>query len=121
FKYMASVAHKTKRWRDKLWIWVAHPAWIPADVERDPLEKKRMQTDKYRPAVTRELVWYLAGHFLLIGSLMVPYLLFEPQFTWPQRAVGAGMLVLSNVVFLGLVENKRWAHWLELARGPLTA
>jgi alkylglycerol monooxygenase len=121
FQYMATVTRKAKRWRDKLWIWVAHPAWLPSDLERDPLEKKRMQTEKYRPPVNRELVWYLIGHFLLIGSLMVPYLLFEPQFSWSQRAAGAGMLVLSNVVFLGLIEDKRWAQWLEIARGPLLA
>ena len=121
FQYMANVARKAKRWRDKLWIWFAHPAWIPDDLVRDPLEKKRLASDKYRPALGRELIWYLAGHYLLMGSLMVPYLMFEPQFTWAQRAVGAGVLVLSNVVFLGLVEDKRWAHWLEIARGPAVA
>jgi alkylglycerol monooxygenase len=121
FQYMASVAHKTKRWRDKLWIWFAHPAWIPSDLVRDPLEKKRLKSDKYRPPLGRELIWYLAGHYLLMGSLMVPYLMFEPQLSWVQRAVGAGVLVFSNVVFLGLVEDRRWAHWLEVARGPAVA
>jgi alkylglycerol monooxygenase len=121
FQYMAGIARKAKRWRDKLWIWFAHPAWLPSDVTRDPHEKKRMKSDKYRPPMSRELTWYLIGHFLLIGSFMVPYLLFEPQFSWPQRAVGAGVIVLSNVAFLGLVEDKRWAHWLELLRGPAVA
>lgn len=121
FEYMASIARKTKRWRDKLWIWFAHPAWLPKDLVRDPLEKKRLESDKYRPPIGREMIWYLAGHFLLIGSLMVPYLLFESQFSWLQRAVGAGVIVLSNVAFLGLVEDRRWAHWLEVARGPALA
>lgn len=121
FQYMANVARKAKRWRDKLWIWFAHPAWIPDELVRDPLEKKRLESNKYRPPLGRELVWYLAGHYLLMGSLMVPYLMFEPQLSWMQRAVGASVLVLSNVVFLGLVEDRRWAHWLEIARGPALA
>ncbi len=121
FEHMAALARKATRWRDKLWVWFAHPAWLPEGVERDPNEKKRMKSDKYRPAVNRELVWYLAGHYLLIGSLMVLYLLFEAQFDWGQLAAGAGVIVLSNVVFLGLIEDKRWAHWLEIVRGPALA
>jgi hypothetical protein len=31
------------------------------------------------------------------------------------------VIVLSNVVFLGLIEDKRWAHWMEVARGPAVA
>lgn len=121
FEHMAGLAGKASRWRDKLWVWFAHPAWLPEGVERDPNEPKRMKSPKYQPAVTRELAWYLAGHYLLIGALMVPYLLFESQFDWAQLAAGAGVIVLSNVVFLGLIEDKRWAHWLELVRGPALA
>ena len=121
FQHMARIANKATRLRDKLWVWFAHPAWLPEGVERDPNEKKRVQSPKYQPKVARELAWYLAGHYLLIGSLMVPYLLFESQFSWAQLGVGAGVLVLSNVVFLGLVEDKRWAQWMELVRGPAVA
>jgi alkylglycerol monooxygenase len=121
FHHMGSLARRATRLRDKLWVWFAHPAWLPQGVERDPNERKRMQSDKYRPAISRELGWYLAGHYLLVGSLMVPYLLFAAKFSWAQLAVGAGVIVLSNVVFLGLIEGKRWAQWLELGRGVALA
>jgi alkylglycerol monooxygenase len=121
FQHMATLARKATRWRDKLWVWFAHPAWLPEGVEHDPNEPKRLKSDKYQPAVKRELSWYLAGHYLLIGSLMVPYLMFEAQFNWGQLAAGAGVIVLSNVVFLGLVEDRRWAQWLEVMRGPAVA
>lgn len=121
FHHMGSLARRATRLRDKLWVWFAHPAWLPQGVERDPNERKRMQSDKYRPAISRELGWYLAGHYLLVGALMVPYLLFEAKFSWAQLAVGAGVIVLSNVVFLGLIEGKRWAQWLELGRGVALA
>jgi alkylglycerol monooxygenase len=121
FERMTALARAASSWRDKLWIWFAHPAWLPAGVAPDPNEPKRLASEKYRPPVDRELAWYLAGHYLLIGSLMVPYLLFLARFDWGQHAAGAGIIVLSNVVFLGLVERRRWADWLELLRGPLLA
>jgi alkylglycerol monooxygenase len=121
FEHMASLARAASSWRDKLWVWFAHPVWLPAGVTRDPNEPKRLKSEKYRPPIDRELAWYLAGHYLLIGSLMIPYLLFLARFDWGQHAAGAGVIVLSNVVFLGLVERRRWADWAELVRGPLLA
>jgi alkylglycerol monooxygenase len=121
FEHMNSLARATSSWRDKVWVYFAHPAWLPRDLAPDPSEKKRLESEKYRPPVDRELAWYLAGQYLLIGSLMVPYLLFLPQFSWAQHAAGAGVVVLSNVAFLGLVERRRWADYLELSRGPMLA
>lgn len=121
FQYLAGIARKAASLRDKLWIWFAPPGWLPAGMVHDPNEPKRLRSPKYRPPISRELGWYLAGHYLLVGSLMVPYLLFEHSFSWGQLAAGGGMIVLSNVCFLGLIEGKRWADWLELFRGPLLA
>jgi len=121
FQRMATLARQATRWRDKLWVWVAHPAWLPAGVSPDPDEPKRLASPKYQPALDKRLALYVVVHYLLVGALMVPYLLFEAQFSWPQLAAGAGAIVLSNLSFLGLVEGKRWAYRLELVRGPLVA
>jgi alkylglycerol monooxygenase len=121
FQHMAELARKATRLRDKLWVWVAHPAWLPAGVQRDPNEPKRLKSPKYRPKIDPELGWYLAGHYLLVGAMLVPYLMFESQFSWPQLWAGGITIVLSNVAFLGLIEDKRWADWLEFVRGPLVA
>lgn len=121
FQHMAALARAASSWRDKVWVWFAHPAWLPSGVSPDPHQQKRLASTKYRPEVERELAFYLAGQYLLIGSLMVPYLLFSAQFDWGQHAAAAGVIVLSNVVFLGLIERRRWADWLELSRGPLLA
>ncbi|PRP97694.1 Fatty acid hydroxylase superfamily protein [Enhygromyxa salina] len=121
FRHMGRLAAKATRARDKLWVWFAHPAWLPAGVERDPNEVKRLKSAKYRPAIPRELAWYLSGHYLLVGALMLVYLMFEAWYDWGQLAAGAGAIVLSSTVFLGLIEGKRWADWLELVRGPLVA
>jgi hypothetical protein len=121
FAHMASLARQATRTRDKLWVWFAHPAWLPEGVERDPNEIKRLKSDKYRPPVAPELGWYVAGHYLLLGAVIVVYLMFEASFGWGQRAAGGLAIVLSTVVFLGLVEGKRWAEWMELVRGPIVA
>lgn len=121
FAHMATLARQAKRWRDKLWVWVAHPAWRPPGVVTDPAEPKRLGSEKYRPVVSGPLTAYLGGHFLLTGALLVPYLLFEEQLGWLRLAVGAGVIVLSNLVFLGLVEGKRWAERLEGVRGWIVA
>ncbi|WP_181233294.1 sterol desaturase family protein [Enhygromyxa salina] len=121
FQHMASLARQATRLRDKLWVWFAHPAWLPQGVERDANELKRLKSDKYRPEVAPELVWYLSGHYLLLGALILVFLMFEASFGWGQRAAGCTAIVMSTVVFLGLVEGKRWAEWMELARGPVVA
>lgn len=121
FHHMATLAGKATRLRDKLWVWVAHPAWLPEGVERDDSEIKRVQSEKYRPELTPELARYVGGHYLLIGAIMVVFLMFEHSFAWWQLGIGALAIVMSTVVFLGLVEGKRWAQWLELGRGPVVA
>lgn len=121
FAHMAQLARKATRLRDKLWVWFAHPAWLPEGVTRDPHEKKRLASPKYQPEVSRPLAWYIIGHYMLIGAGMIPFLLLEHDFSMLQLAVGSGLIILSSMVFLGLIEKKAWAIRVERFRGPLMA
>jgi alkylglycerol monooxygenase len=121
FARIGWLAARAKTLREKLWAPFAHPAWLPAGVEPDPDEPKRMKLPKYRPAISRALAWYLAGHYLFIGVALIPFLLFEHDFTFAQLLAGSTLIILSNMAFLGLIEHKRWALQLERARGVLTA
>ncbi len=118
---IAKLAGAAKTLREKLWAPFAHPAWLPAGVEPDPDEPKRMKSDKYRPDISRALAWYLSGHYLLIGVALIPFLLFEHDFSWAQLIAGSALIIVSNMTFLGLIERKRWAVQLERLRGVLTA
>ncbi len=118
---IAELQAAATRWRDKLWAPFAHPAWLPQGVEHDPHEQKRMSSPKYRPPISKALAWYLAGHYLLLGLALIPFLLFEHDFTWAQLGAGSAALIAGNMAFLGLIEHKRWALWLERVRGVLTA
>ncbi len=121
FVHMADLARRATRWRDKLWVPFAHPAWLPQGVSRDPDEPKRMKSDKYRPPINRALAAYIAGHFLLLGVALIPFLLFEGEFSWAQLLAGSAAIVISSMAFLGLIERKRWALLVERMRGPLLA
>lgn len=117
---IAGLVGAAKTLREKLWAPFAHPAWLPAGMQHDPHEPKRMTSDKYRPKISRALAWYLSGHYLLIGVALIPFLLFEHDFTWAQLLAGSALIILSNMAFLGLIEHKRWAIQLERVRGLLT-
>lgn len=121
FAHMAALAGKATRVRDKIWVWFAHPAWLPEGVTRDPNEKKRLESDKYRREVSVVLAWYVAAQYLFIGTLMIPFLLLEHDFDLLQLAVGSGLIMLGSASLLGLIENKDWALTVERIRGPLTA
>ena len=121
FAHMANLARKATRLRDKLWVWVAHPAWLPEGVSRDPNEKKRMASPKYQPHVPVVLSWYITGHYLLIGALMIPFLLLEHDFSLIQLAAGSLTIIFASAIFLGLIERKVWAVALERVRGPVMA
>nr|WP_255216558.1 sterol desaturase family protein [Pseudenhygromyxa sp. WMMC2535] len=123
FAHMAALARQAKTWRDKAWVWVAHPAWLPAGVERDPNEKKRMAAPerKYQPAITKPLAWYIAGHYALLGGLMVAFLLLEHELDILRLSAGAAVIIAASMTFLGLIERKPWAMTFERLRGPMTA
>ncbi len=118
---LGKLARSAKTIGEKLWVPFAHPGWLPAGVEADSTAPKRMASPKYRPAISRALAWYLTGHYLLIGVALIPFLLFEHDFGWLQLIAGSLLIIVSNMVFLGLIEHKRWAIQLEHVRGLLTA
>src|SRR5690606_20746141 len=70
FARMWTLARLARRTRDKLWVWFAHPAWLPEGVT-DPAEKPdRAHYQKYQPPVAPGLRLYVALHFALAGAAM---------------------------------------------------
>jgi len=53
---------RTRRWQDKLKIWVGRTGWRPADVaQRFPREKNDLATfEKYDPPTPKRIFWYVA-------------------------------------------------------------
>ena len=102
--------------RERLWAWVAHPAWLPQGV-RDPAPKvERAGYRKYRPEVSRALRTYLITHFALAGVAMGVVVFFEHGLQPVQLAVASAVLIASFVAFLAMVEARPWAWTLEAVR-----
>ena len=111
-----TLAKLAPRWRDKLRVWFAHPAWLPDRVEDPALKPDRTTYEKYRPRVPPVLKRYIIGHFILAGLAMGTVVLFEHRFTPWQLAAAAAVMVAAFGAFAALIEAKPWARPLELAR-----
>ncbi len=102
--------------RERLWAWVAHPAWLPEGATDPATKVDRATYQKYRPAVPGPLRIYLLGHFALAGAAMGTVVFFEHGLSVAQLAAAATVLIASFAAILGLVEGRAWAWPLERAR-----
>jgi len=102
--------------RERMWAWVAHPAWLPRGAEEPEPKVDRTTYEKYRPLVERRMQAYLLGHFALAGAAMAVVVFFEHALSLGQLAAASVVLIASFASVLGLVERRRWAWPLERAR-----
>jgi alkylglycerol monooxygenase len=104
------------RWRDKLWVWFAHPAWLPAGVAEPDTKPDRAHYDKYRPTIHRRTRGYVLVNLAVVLGLAGPFVLVGHGLPVVQILAGAGVLIFSHVVLLAFVEGKAWAASLDWLR-----
>ena len=99
---MARDSWHTRRWRDKLRVWVARNGWRPADVaERFPRAKADLTAfEKYDPRVPAAVGWYA-----LFQLVAVVGLLNAMQFSALDYVSG---VVLVLVLLATTVTTARW-------------
>lgn len=102
---------------EKLWAWVAHPAWQPTGSNVMP-EVKRTDTDyeKYRPDTSRRIRIYVLVHYAFVALIAGPFLQHEQAHTLLPLMLGALTLILVHTNLCGLMESKRWALPSEAIR-----
>ncbi|MEM9455485.1 MAG: sterol desaturase family protein [Myxococcota bacterium] len=103
---------------DTLWVWFAHPAWLPPGVEDPATKPDRHHYEKYRPTTERSTTWYVGLSLLLLASLAAPFVLVGHTLPVLQIAAAAVVLVTSYVALGAITEGKRWARsldWLRIA------
>jgi sterol desaturase/sphingolipid hydroxylase (fatty acid hydroxylase superfamily) len=100
------------RWR----AWVKGPDWKPGGVLVVPPEVTREAQRKHDPRVPEGLAGYVAAN-LLVAIAGTTYLLFT-EFTLPlpRQMALAAFLLLTLLGWGGLMERKRWAPAVEVAR-----
>lgn len=104
------------RWSDRLWVWLAHPAWLPRGVTEPDTKPDREHYAKYRPELSRAKAWYVATSMLLVVGVATPFVYVGHALPLPQILVAAGVLVLAHVALSALVEAKPWGPALDWVR-----
>ncbi|MCX4245149.1 sterol desaturase family protein [Paraliomyxa miuraensis] len=97
------------RWSDKVWVWFAHPAWLPQGVTDPETKPDRAAYDKYRPKLSRRLATYVVLNLLLVVSLAGPFVFVGHSLSGLQIAAAAVSLILGHVALNALIEDKPWA------------
>jgi len=104
------------RLRDKVWVWFAHPAWLPEGVTDPDTKPDRTDYRKYRPAVAKRVAWYVLLNLSVVLALAGPFVYYGHGLPVVQIVAGAAALVLSHVVLNAIVEGKAWAASLDWVR-----
>ena len=107
------------RWRDKLWVWFAHPAWRPGRGKVQPTPDKvraRRDAAKYRPSASAPLGWYVLAQFLVFAPSVTALVRLRTALTWWELGVGAAVVAFGQLVLIALIESKPWARAGELGR-----
>ncbi len=110
------LARAASRTRDKLWVWLAHPAWLPAGVAEPDAKPDRTQYLKYRPRLRRRMASYVLVNLAIVLSLAGPFVYVGHRLPLAQIIAGAVALMAGHVALNALVEDKPWAGALDWAR-----
>jgi alkylglycerol monooxygenase len=95
YRGLAFDSWHTRRWLDKLKVWLMPPGWRPADVSarfpKPAFEISQMR--RYDTAVPMRVQWLAAGLFQLVLLATSGFLWFAHTLALPQQAAGAAALV----------------------------
>ena len=118
WRTLAKMSRETKSLADKVRVWLAPPEWRPADLggpvvvpPADPGAYPRY--DVRAPAGIRA---YVAAQFAVTVGAVMAYLWIEQTAPRVFLAAAALVFVATVVAWGGLLERRRWAWPLEMAR-----
>ena len=108
----------TRRVADKVRVWLAPPEWRPADLggpvvvpAADPT-----RTPRYDVRARRGIALYVGLQLAVTTAATVGYLWIEGTASWVFLGVASGVFVATVLAWGALLEGKRWAWPVELAR-----
>ena len=123
YNYLWFDAVRTRRWRDKLGVWVRRTGWRPADVAaRHPKKKTDLSTfQKYEPEITFAIRRYIVAQFIvaIIAIIWIGVIYAEQG---SSGVVLPCMLLWVTLYSLGMLgEGRAMAIRFEAARLMLIA
>jgi len=108
----------TRSLGDKIRVWLAPPEWRPADlggpVVVPPADPASHPT--YDVVAPRGVQIYVAAQFLVAAAGTMAYLWIESTAPTSQLVAAAAVFVATVVAWGGLLERRKWAWGLEVAR-----
>ena len=122
---LLEAARRTRAWRDKLLMFLKPPGWHPADLGGfEPAPDISGKEEPYDPVVSTSLAWYLFLQFAIVIAATTVFIFQAANLPQTTKLLSAAMVIVSLVVFGGLLERRKWAFVLEALRLlaiPLTA
>ena len=113
FVRIGELAAQARTWREKVYAFVAHPAWRPDGIAA----KHGARPSRFRPSVSARtlrraatlLVAISVGLFLLLG--------FEAELKLPSLALAFGVVTAGLAGVTAMLERRAWAGRAVLAAG----
>lgn len=115
---LARDAWRTRRWRDKLAVWIKPPGWKPADlaaIDAKPAFDPYSRT-KYAPVVPRAVQAHVAVQFALLMLVGADCLARAEQLPLGWGLAYVAWAIASLVALCAWLEGARQALVLDLAR-----
>lgn len=105
----------TRNWLDKGKVWFGRTGWRPDDVARDfPLQKVDLSKfEKFDTALSGKAKWYCILQHGLTVLIGVMFMMNAAQLPILMQVGLAGFVIVSSLTVGLMMENKRYAVWLE--------
>lgn len=112
---------RTKRWSDKLKVWLGRTGWRPQDVLRDyPLQKVDLsQFEKFDIPLSLSTKCYCILQHVLTVLIGVMFMMNTSQMAISQQLFVAGFVIFSSFSVGVLMERKNYAVWVELIKNMI--
>jgi sterol desaturase/sphingolipid hydroxylase (fatty acid hydroxylase superfamily) len=111
---LAALAKGAPDWRSRLAAWLAPPErhfpWQAAE------DTEARSDEKHDVPVSRPLRRYVLVNFALAVAATFLLMLYGPRLPAGRLVAGVGLVLLSILTTGGLIERRRWARPLEVAR-----
>ncbi len=114
---MGAAMKRMTRWRDKLYMIVAKPGWLPAELggyqAPPPVEPEK---PKFNAHAAEALNGYLLAQFVLITLGLVAYMTFFAEIGVFYQVLFLGVIIVSTMIVGAIMEQKPWVRGAEILR-----
>ena len=121
YSELFSVAKRTRRFGDKIRIFLKGPAWRPADVPFEKTDYNPMDGRKYDASAPPGLAGYAIVQFLLAMGAVIALLFLGSRLQPAGRVTFALFAVWGLVNVGGLFDRRAWLPASEIARFAVVA